>query len=86
MGHADRYVPGTWNVLCDECGFKFKATELKKRWDSAMVCPQCFEKRNPQDFVRGVKESRPLPWTRPEQPDVFVEPGDVVADEYPRSF
>lgn len=27
------YVPGSFNVICDSCGKKIKATEAKKRWD-----------------------------------------------------
>jgi hypothetical protein len=64
---------GTWNAYCDVCAGKFKADKLKKRWDGFMVCPQDWEVRHPQDFLRAVKEtSNILPWTRP------VDFGDAV--------
>lgn len=87
MGHADYYKPGDWNAICDECGFKFKGSELRKRWDGYMVCKDDWEPRHPQDFVRGVKDSQPLPWTRPEAPDVFRDP-EVPIDpsDFPKSF
>ena len=37
-----------------------------RRWDGAMVDAACFEPRHPQDFVRGLKESHALPYTRPD--------------------
>lgn len=86
MGHADYWKSGDYNALCDVCGFKFKASELKKRWDGVMVCEADWEPRQPQDFVRGVKDQRALPFTRPEPADTFVDPGDVVATNYPKSF
>ena len=72
MGRADYWKPGDPNAICDVCGFKYKLSELKKRWDNLMVCPEDWEPRQPQDFVRGVKDQRPIPNARPENPDVFV--------------
>lgn len=86
MGHADYWKPNSYNALCDVCGFKYKAEELKRRWDGLMCCPEDWEIRQPQDFVRGVRDQKPLPWSRPEPPDTFIEPGDVEPDDYPRGF
>src|SRR5690348_14759316 len=72
MGHADYWSSGNPNAICDRCGFKFKLSGLKKEWDGLMVCDVCWEPRQPQDFVRGVKDQRPIPDARPETPDVFV--------------
>lgn len=72
MGKSDYYAAGEWNCLCDVCGFKYKSGRLKKRWDGFMTCPRCWEPRNAQDFVRGVKDVQALPWTRPEPPDTFT--------------
>lgn len=63
---------GDWNAICDSCGFKFKASELKKRWDGFMVCEQDFETRHPQDFIRPLPDQKSLPWTRPEGEDQFI--------------
>lgn len=66
------YVPGEWNVICDQCGRKYKASKLQRRWDGLMVCQDDWETRHPQDFVRAVKDSPALPYTRPEPTDGAV--------------
>lgn len=63
----------TWNVICDGCGFKYKAWQLKKRWDGMMCCHLCWEMRHPQDLIKVPKEDTSVPWSRPEPTDVFVE-------------
>jgi hypothetical protein len=67
-------VKGDWNAICDVCGFKYKASQLKKRWDNLMVCKEDFETRHPSDLYRAPmgKESV-VPWTRPEPEDVEID-------------
>jgi hypothetical protein len=65
MSKAGGFVLGDWNAQCDECGQYFLASKMRKRWDGAFVDQKCFELRNPQDFVRSVKDGTPPPWTRP---------------------
>lgn len=72
MGHIGFYVRGDWNAQCDQCGVYWKASQLRKRWDNAMVCRKCWERRNPQDFVRGIPDKQAPAWTRPPNTDVFV--------------
>lgn len=55
-----------YNALCDVCGFKHKAAELKKRWDGLMVCSKDFELRHPMDFYTTRSDVHLLPWTRPD--------------------
>lgn len=62
---------GTWNAQCDVCGFKFKSTELRQRWDGLMVDDACWEMRHPQELIRPIPDQNKLPWTRPESTDVF---------------
>jgi hypothetical protein len=65
--------PGNWNSLCDVCGFKFKALNLKRRWDGLMVCNEDYETRHAQDFLRVQKEKISVPFTRPYPvADTFV--------------
>lgn len=66
------YKRGDWNVICDCCGFKYKSSELRKRWDGLMVCKKDWNPRQPQDFVRGKADPQSTPWSRPEPVDVFV--------------
>ena len=77
MSYKPSYYRGNWIAICDACGRKFKASILQKRWDGLMVCPDDWEPRQPQDFVRGVPEYISPPFTRPEAlPDTFeVIPG-----------
>ena len=56
---------GDWNATCDSCGFKFKASMMKKRWDGLITCSQCWEQRHPQDLLRIQKEDISPPWVRP---------------------
>lgn len=63
---------GDWNTICDLSGFKVKASETVLRWDGQRVLKRFSEPRQPQDFVRGVKDNPNVPWTRPEQPDTFL--------------
>ena len=75
------YKPGTWNCLCDICGFKFKADQLRKRWDGLMVCSRDFEPRHPADLIRVPKESTGVAWTRPEPTDTFIVVTEPLMDE-----
>lgn len=65
--------------ICDKSGFEYPLRELVKQWDGFMVHPSHLDQRHPQDYVRGVPE-RPLPYTRPEAPDVFLDTNEVTAD------
>jgi hypothetical protein len=55
-GKKDTLKLGEHNAYCDVCGFKFKASDLRDRWDGYKVCELDWETRHPQDFVRGVEK------------------------------
>lgn len=59
-----------YNVICDVCRRKMKASDLRKRWDGFMVCKDDWEPRHPLDFYRPKNDTHVLPFTRP---DVEVE-------------
>lgn len=63
---------GDWNAICDVCGFKLKASQLRKRWDGMMCCEEDWETRNPLDFLKVADEHIAPPWSRPEGTDTFV--------------
>ena len=71
MGKADFLRLGDWNVACFFCGRKRKASEMARYWKGFYVCPEHWEPRQPQDFVRGIPDNQAPPWTQP-QADVFV--------------
>ena len=72
MGKADFLKLGEYNMICDRCGFKYKSSEIRKEWDGLMVCGKCWEPRQPQDFVRGVKDDQHVPVSRPDSDPTFV--------------
>ena len=75
---------GDWNCLCDVCGFKFKASDLRQRWDGAMVCKEDWEPRHPMDYFRGYPDQQGVPWSRP---DPAASGGtDVAGDTFPPTF
>ena len=66
------YKSGSANAICDVCGFKYKLDELQKRWDGLWVCPEDFELRHPQDFIRSRMDINKLPVTKPRPAMTFV--------------
>jgi hypothetical protein len=72
MGAADFYKHGDNNVICDVCGRKFKASHCKFKWNNMLACQVCFETRNPQDFVKGVKDDMLAKVNRPMATPIFV--------------
>jgi hypothetical protein len=68
------YKPGSWNVICEVCGRKFKSDEVRKRWDGLIVCKSDFEERHILDFIRVRPEHTAVPYTVPEPTDQFVAP------------
>ena len=72
MSAFSYYAEGEWNFTCDLCGAQRKASEGVKTWNNLWVCRQHKEARNPQDFVKGVKDDQSTPWARPEPQNVFV--------------
>lgn len=66
---------GDWNAICDVCGFKKKASELRKRWDGLMVCEDDWETRHPSDLYRFPTSTESIvPWTKPESSDYNLDP------------
>lgn len=79
-GRADYLALGDWNVVCYECGRKRKASYMKRHWQGYYVCPEHWEVRHPQDFVRGIADVQTPPWTQPMPPNEFVP---INYTEYP---
>ena len=58
------FAEGQWNADCDQCGRMFKSGSLRKQWNGLYTCSQCWEPRQPQDFVRAVKDNSPPAYVR----------------------
>ncbi len=72
MAGPDGMWPQAPNAICDASGFKIPQTHLVRQWDGAYVDRRFVDKRNPQDFVKGVRDDPSLKVARPEAPDVFI--------------
>mgnify|MGYP001592755338 CR=1 FL=1 len=65
--------------ICDQSGFDFPISEAVRAWDGALVHRRFRDTRNPQDFVKAVRESIPAV-SRPEPTDVFVAIGEITQE------
>lgn len=72
MAGKDYQKIGDWNAYCAECGAKHKAGELIRHWQGYYLCSKCWEPRQPQDLVSGVKDDPTVPWAQPLEAD-FIE-------------
>lgn len=78
---ADEFILGDSNAICDCCGFKYKQSQLRKRWDGAMVCKFDWEPRHPQDFVKARPERAIVKNARPGAEPRFVEPNEIKPED-----
>ena len=73
MGNADYYLHGSNNVICDRCGFKYKAKDVRLEWTGLYTCiEKCWEPRHPQDRIRAKKDGQPPAIIRSEPADQFI--------------
>lgn len=88
------FVSGDWNVTCDCCSVKTKASKVKERWDGFIVCAECWEPRQSLDFLKARSDKISVPFTRPIPPLVFtsvsytisyVDPDWVINNYYTES-
>lgn len=73
MSYKASYVSGDNKAICDRCGRLYKMSTLRKEWNGLYTCSSCWEPRQTQDFVRGVKDNMAVAVSRPEQGDSFTE-------------
>lgn len=71
-GRADFLALGDWNVVCWQCGRKRKASYMKRHWQGYYVCPEHWEPRQEQDFVRAIAEKQTPPWVQPMPAAVYI--------------
>lgn len=73
MGQADFLRVGDYNAICDVCGRKFKFSRLRQKWDNTWACEQDWEPRQPQDYLKGIKDNMSVPLSRPDPPALFLD-------------
>ena len=73
-GKSPGWIGGDHWFTCDVCGFDYRASTGKHRWDKMWVCQADWEARQPQDFVRGRKDKiTPNNPIRPVPAEDFVD-------------
>ena len=72
MADDRRYDPGDFYRMCDRTGFKIRAKRTRKEWNGLIVSTEVWERRQPQDFVKGRPDYQMVPEARPRQTDVFL--------------
>jgi hypothetical protein len=72
MGRDYFYKPGSFYRLCDRTGFRYRAEATRKQWDQLIVRGQSWEARQPQDFVRGVRDDQTVPEARVRPNYTFI--------------
>lgn len=65
------FQSGSWNLYCDVCSKKIKASDAKQRWDGFIVCPEDWEPRHPQDFVKAKIDKISVPFARPVEQIIY---------------
>lgn len=73
MGRDRHYVAGTFYRVDDRTGFPTRSWRTQKEWQGYIVDRRVWEARQPQDFVKGVKDDQTVPEARPLQPNTFIE-------------
>ncbi len=72
MGRADYYADGDYNIWCDRCGAKMKASEAKKTYDGYHVHEKCWYPRHPQELNKGMKDNQSVPFITSQPATVFT--------------
>jgi len=62
----NEYSHGEWNAVCQVCGFKFKARDLRERWDGLRVCRDDWEARHVTEFQKTEAEDITVPFSIPD--------------------
>lgn len=78
---TNNFILGDSKACCDVCGFDYKQSDLRKRWDGAMVCSKDFEQRHPQDLIKARPEHNHVKDARPEPAYRFLEVGEITGDD-----
>lgn len=76
---SDTFILGDSKACCDCCGFDYKLSQLRKRWDGAMVCDKDWEPRHPQDSLKARPERNNVKNARTEPAPRYLEANEITA-------
>lgn len=74
---ADDFREGDHWVISDRTGRRIRASEARKEWTGAIVGPDEYEPRHPQDFVRSLADTMRADPQRPRPPALNVGPAST---------
>lgn len=74
MGRKLHFKMGSFYRTDDRSGFPQRAERTREEWTGLIVDEKLWEIRQPQDFVRGVKDDQSVPKPRPLPPNLFDGP------------
>lgn len=74
------YIAGDPWIYCDQCGFKVRRSQSRKRWDGAVVCTKDWEPRHPQDRIKARAERQVINDPRPEPEHRFLGTNEVTPE------
>lgn len=75
------YIEGDHYLIDDRSGFKIRRSEARKTWDNLIVKGDNFERRHPQDFLKGKRDQQAVKEPRSESVDVFLTDNEVQASD-----
>jgi hypothetical protein len=81
VARDSRYKPGDNYLIDDVTGGKIRSSEARTQWDGLVVHDRVYERRHPQDYVRGVKDHQVAEIVRSEPLDEFIGPLTVTVSE-----
>lgn len=83
MGRADYLKIGSYNVICDRCGRKYKVEETvvmtgPENTGLRLCKRRCYEPTHPQYYLRGREDRQDVPSARPDTGITGGGPGSLA--------
>lgn len=67
------YIPGDNWVICDRCGFRIRASNLRTEWTGVKVCSKCYEPKHAQLDVKARPEKIAAEIIRSQPTDIYLD-------------
>jgi NAD-dependent SIR2 family protein deacetylase len=65
MPYSNRYIPGDRLMTCDECGYDYRFSDMRrgkaKGQKGLELCPECYDPIHPRDDKPKLRPKKPLP-------------------------
>jgi len=58
MDHNPNYIEKDHWMVCDRCGGDYRRSDMREHWTGQWLCTfYCWEKRHPQDLIKGIPDN-----------------------------